>query len=57
MSYMYVSGQVLRATGPTSNRSGLVYVYVNRSYRQMVAAGAVLLMNVNVHVDALFINL
>ena len=57
MSYMYVSGQVLRATGPTSNRSGLVYVYVNRSYRQMVAAGAVLLMNVNVHVDALFINI
>ena len=42
---------------PGLQATGLVYVYVNRSYRQMVAAGAVLLMNVNVHVDALFINL
>ena len=54
MSYMYVSGPTCSAG---LQATGLVYVYVNRSYRQMVAAGAVLLMNVNVHVDALFINL
>ena len=40
---------------PGLQATGLVYVYVKRSYRQMVAAG--LLLNVNVHVDALFISL
>ena len=49
--------QVRSYVQPGLQATGLVYVYVNRSYRQMVAAGAVLLMNVNVHVDALFINL